>query len=117
MIKFKDYIGYPLQLRRLNLEKVYEVSVFGPLYTFKIDGQDIIDKKIYEKGFGVHTFKESEIEKRSKIRCFRTKHYFTSLTALKAFVATHRLKTKTTDWISKNCPLVKKEDRIKIWSP
>lgn len=115
MIKFKDYSED--QLRKLDLRKVFGATVFGPIYTFNVCGQDIIDKKIYNKGTGIHIFKKSEIERRARIKCVRTKHYFTSPSALRTFITSHRIELKTEDWITKNCPLVKhNKNKIIVWS-
>lgn len=113
MIKFKDYnIG----LRRLDLNRVLESTVYGPIYTFKVNGQEIIDGNIYEKGTRDHVLKKSEYKKRLKIRCARTKHYFTSLGAQILFIKSHQVDFKTPDWINKNCPLVMNKNKIIIWS-
>ena len=113
MIRFNDYCK---GLRRLDLRKVFESTVFGPIYTFKVGGQDIIDKIIYEEGTKSRVFKRSEFEKRLKIKCTRTKHYFTSLGALYTFLRSHKSESRSTDWINKNCPLIMCKDKIIVWS-
>jgi hypothetical protein len=118
MIRYKDYCEGE-GLRRLDLKEVFGNLVFGPIYTFKVGGQDIIDKALYnywtENRTGV-PFKKSDYERRMAIKCTRTKHYFTSPKALHAFLRSHKLEFKDQDWIDKNCSLVKDKDKIIVWS-
>lgn len=116
MIRFR---GYCEELRRLDLREVFGNLVFGPIYTFKVGGQDIIDKALYnywtENKTGV-LFKKSDCERRLVIKCIRTKHYFTSLEALHMFLRSHKSEFGSQDWIDKNCSLVKNKDKIIVWS-
>lgn len=113
MIRFKDYCK---GLRRLDLRKAFEVTVFGPIYTFKVGGQDIMDQILYEKGTKNQVFKREIFERRLRKKCTRTKHYFTSLEALYTFLRSHKSESRSTDWINKNCPSVMSKDKIIVWS-
>ena len=100
----------------MDLRKVFESTVFGPIYTFNVGGQDIIDQITSEKGTRSRVFKRSEFERRLKMTCTRTKNYFTSLEALHVFLRSHRSESRSTGWIVENCPLVMSKDKIIVWS-
>ena len=117
MIKFCEYSN----ALKLIQFKGDSMELFGPLYTFMIDGKEYIDNSIYlfseKTKYKPHTIVKQIYEERLRLRnCFRTRHYFTSLEALELFISKKEKGTFNKEEQNKKIKKVLAPNRDRLWT-